>query len=172
MADRSAQILSTKLSPPLPTKPSSPTHPPPIVGRRGPSATATSPSSPSEPNAQLRLDLSTAQQERSELQAKLDRTTKDFEKLKSRSKTDIKRITQLTSELSQLSLRFRDRDEETRGKAKLLDNVQDEIVTLTLQLNLAEEEVKKLTKENQELVDRWMKRKGEEADKMNEDSRF
>lgn len=106
------------------------------------------------------------------MQAKLDRTTKDFEKLKSRSKTDIKRITQLTSELSQLSLRFRDRDEETRGKAKLLDNVQDEIVTLTLQLNLAEEEVKKLTKENQELVDRWMKRKGEEADKMNEDSRF
>jgi Autophagy protein 16 (ATG16) len=53
-----------------------------------------------------------------------------------------------------------------------LDDVQDEIVTLNLQLNMAEDEVKKLRQENQELVDRWMKRKGEEADKMNEDSRF
>jgi len=123
-------------------------------------------------HAQLRTDLGKAQQERAELQTRLDRTTKELEKNKSRSKIDGRRITQLTYELNQLSVRVRDRDEESRGKAKLLDNVQDEVVTLNLQLNMADDEVRKLRAENQELVDRWMKRKGEEADRMNEDSRF
>lgn len=107
-----------------------------------------------------------------ELQTRLDRTIKELEKLKWRSKVDSKRITQLTAELNQLSVRVRDRDEESREKAKLLDSVQDEVVTLNLQLNMAEDEVQRLRKENQELVDRWMRRKGEEADKMNQESRF
>jgi hypothetical protein len=174
MADRCAQVTSAPLSTPPASKstPSNPPAPPPVVGRRGVSTAGFSSSAAPEPHVQLRIELSNAQQERSELQARLDRSMRDLERLKARSKVDHNRITQLTSELGQLSLRFRDIDEETRGKAKLLDNVQDETVTLTLQLNLAEEEVKKLRGENQELVDRWMKRKGEEADKMNQDSRF
>jgi chromosome segregation ATPase len=167
MADRSAELATAASAAPtsVGTKPS----PPPIVGRWGTSATVTS---TSDADAQLRVDLGKAQQERADLQARLDRTMKELEKLRSRSKADNKRITQLTSELSHLSVRVRDRDEESRGKAKLLDDLQDEVVTLNLQLNMAEDEVKKLRKENQELVDRWMKSKGEEADKMNEDSRF
>lgn len=143
-----------------------------MVGRKGTSATANPPSAQPEAPAQFRVDLRKAQEERAELQARLDRTTKELEKLKSRSRIDNKRITQLTSELSQLSVRVRDRDEESRGKAKLLDNAQDEVVTLNLQLNMADDEAKRLRRENQELVDRWMKRKGEEADRMNDDSRF
>lgn len=170
VADRSAQLVAAPSSAPPPVD--SPSPPPPIVGRRGTSATATPLSALSESHTQLRIDLAKAQQERAELQARLDRTTKEVERLRSRSKIDNKRITQLTSELSQLSVRVRDRDEESRGKAKLLDNVQDEVVTLNLQLNMAEDEVKKVRKENQELVDRWMKRKGQEADRMNEDSSF
>jgi chromosome segregation ATPase len=170
MADRSAQLASAPSSDAKPVE--APTVPPPIVGRKGSGATTNPPTAQSEPDAQLRIELGKAQQERVELQARLDRATKDLEKLRSRSKVDSKRITQLTSELSQLSVRVRDRDDESRGKAKLLDNVQDELVTLNLQLNMAEDEVKRLRRENQELVDRWMKRKGEEADKMNEDSRF
>jgi hypothetical protein len=42
------------------------------------------------------------------------------------------------------------------------------MVTLNLQLNIAEEQTEKLKEENKELVDRWMARKGKEADAMND----
>lgn len=170
MADRSAQLVPTSSSSEQPIEATS--TPPSILGHKGTPSTARTPSAHSEAQAQLRVDLRKAQEERAELQIRLDRTAKELDKLKSKSKSDGKRITQLTSELGQLSVRVRDRDEESRGKAKLLDNVQDEVVTLNLQLNMAEDKVKRLREENQELVDRWMKRKGEEADRMNNDSRF
>jgi len=46
------------------------------------------------------------------------------------------------------------------------------MVSLNLQLNMAEQAKKKLQKENKELVDRWMARMGKEADAMNDASRF
>ena len=51
-------------------------------------------------------------------------------------------------------------------------DVHDETVSLTLQLNMAEEKCRKLERENKELVDRWMARMGEEADALNNASRF
>jgi hypothetical protein len=51
-------------------------------------------------------------------------------------------------------------------------NVQDELASLNLQLNMAEDRSSKLQRENKELVDRWMARMGQEADAMNEASRF
>lgn len=170
MADRSAQLATASLSTEQPIE-ATPT-PPSILSRIGTPSTARAPSTQSEAQVQLRVDLRKAQEERAELQIRLDRTTKELDKLKLKSRSDGKRMTQLTSELGQLSVRMRDRDEESRGKAKLLDNVQDEVVTLNLQLNMAEDKVKRLREENKELVDRWMKRKGEEADRMNNDSRF
>lgn len=59
-----------------------------------------------------------------------------------------------------------------RGKARLLENVQDENATLNLELIQAEGEVKRVKKENEELVERWVKRMGKEADKMNEEGGF
>ena len=43
---------------------------------------------------------------------------------------------------------------------------------MTLQLNMAEDQVQKLTKENEDLVARWMARMGKEANAMNEASKF
>ena len=40
-------------------------------------------------------------------------------------------------------------------------------MALTMELNLTEQKNKRITAENKELVDRWMKRMGEEADAMN-----
>lgn len=68
--------------------------------------------------------------------------------------------------------KLRDRDEELKGKGRLVEQAQDEMVALGLQLNVAEEQKDKLTRENQELVDRWMKRMGEEAERVNRDSRW
>jgi len=127
---------------------------------------------PTESLLQIRQDLSNAQQERGDLQTKLSAVTKELEALKAKSKVDTKRITQLSAGVTQMTVRLRDRDEELRGKAKLVEDVQDEMVTLNLQLNMAEEKTDKLKKENQELVDRWMARMGKEADAMNDKSQF
>lgn len=85
---------------------------------------------------------------------------------------DNKKLAQLTAHVSQLTIKLRDREEELKGKAKLIEDVQDENVTLNLQLNVMEEQSKKLKKENQDLVDRWMARMGKEADLMNEEHKF
>lgn len=121
---------------------------------------------------QLRQDLSKAQTERADLQARLDTALRDLETLKAKARADNKRVTQLNASVSQLTVKVRDREEELRGKAKLIENVQDENVTLNLQLNVLEEQSAKLKKENQELVDRWMARMGKEADRMNAEGKF
>jgi Autophagy protein 16 (ATG16) len=53
-----------------------------------------------------------------------------------------------------------------------VQNVQDELASLNLQLNMAEEKSSKLQNENKELIDRWMARVGKEADAMNDASKF
>ena len=131
-----------------------------------------SPNSAATQLAQLRQDLSKAQQERADLQTRLDAALRELETSKGKAKVDNKRITQLSASVSQLTIKLRDREEELRGKAKLIEDVQDESVTLNLQLNMAEAQADKLKKENQELVDRWMARMGKEADRMNEASKF
>lgn len=46
-------------------------------------------------------------------------------------------------------------------------DVQDELIALNLQLNVAEQQRDKIKKENKDLVDRWMRRMGQEAEAMN-----
>ncbi|KAL1999994.1 hypothetical protein VTN02DRAFT_3709 [Thermoascus thermophilus] len=122
--------------------------------------------------AAARADLATAQRSRAELEDRLSRTTAELEKLQKKSTQDGRRIAALESERTHLQMRLKDRDEELRGKAKLLNSVQDELASLNLQLNMAEDRSSRLQRENQELVDRWMARVGKEADAMNEASRF
>lgn len=140
--------------------------------------------------AKIRHDLGEAQRSRGLIESRLHSVIEEFNKLKTQSSLDIKCISDLTKERLTLTTGMRDRDEELRGKAKLLEvrpherlsertrslmclqNVHDETVSLTLQLNMAEEQSQKLRRENRELVDRWMKRMGQEADAMNEESRF
>ncbi|RMD40766.1 hypothetical protein DV735_g4354, partial [Chaetothyriales sp. CBS 134920] len=128
------------------------------------------PESPSV--AEMRLDLARAQQERSELQRRLDLLTSDLDSLKTKSRKEAKKLVQTSAQVVHLTTKLRDRDEELKGKAKLVEQVQDENVTLNLQLNVAEENAQKLKEENQELIDRWMARMGKEAERMNEESKF
>lgn len=71
-----------------------------------------------------------------------------------------------------LERRVRDRDEEIKGKARLVEEVQDEMVSLNLQLNMAEQRSERLEVENKQLVDRWMERMGREVEEMNERSKW
>ncbi|GIJ86146.1 autophagy protein 16, interacts with Atg12p-Atg5p [Aspergillus pseudoviridinutans] len=129
---------------------------------------------PSVPDilAATRADLSEAQRARSELQARLTELSTELEKLRKRSTQDGRRIHTLESEVTHLQMRVKDRDEELKGKAKLLEDFQDELATLNLQLNMAEERSGRLQRENQELIDRWMARIGREAEAMNDASKF
>ena len=71
--------------------------------------------------AKVRQDLREAQRSRSLLEAKLQTLTEELNKLKVQSTLDSKRINDLTKEKAALTTGMRDRDEELRGKAKLLE---------------------------------------------------
>jgi len=164
LADRSVQAVATATQQIRPEIPTASKRPGP-----GPLEAA---QSLQETLAAVRSDLTAAQQSRTELQDRLSRTAAELEKLKKKSIQDGRRITALEGERTHLQMRLKDRDEELRGKAKLLDSVQDELASLNLQLNMSEEKSNRLQKENQELIDRWMARMGREAEAMNNASKF
>jgi len=127
---------------------------------------------PKDDAATIRQNLIEAQRNRAELQTRLDSVTTELDKLRSQSKIENQRFAELTKERATLIQKLRDRDEELRGKAKLLEEVQDENLSLTIELNAKEALNKKLEKENRELVDRWMAQKAREAEDMNAKHRF
>jgi len=179
LGDANAALQAKLRQAPAAEEPGSAVSPPPSVVGRGllqfTSSAATATATATEhanAMAQLRQDLAKSQHERGDLQTRLDTALKELEILKGRGKVDGRRMHQLNASLSQLTVKLKDREEELRGKAKLIENVQDENVTLNLQLNMVEEQSGKLKKENKELVDRWMARMGKEADRMNEEHKF
>lgn len=84
----------------------------------------------------------------------------------------MRQVDVLSREKRDLERRLRDREEEVRQKQRLVENVHDEMAGLNLELNMAEEKAAKLKGENDELVERWMTKKKEEAEKMNSESRW
>ena len=87
-------------------------------------------------------------------------------------KASTSQISGFARQRTDLERKVRDREEEIKGKSRLVIEAQDEMVALEMQLNMAEQRSEKLEGENRELLDRWMKRKGEEAESMNRDSRW
>ncbi|KAL8371265.1 hypothetical protein RB595_001213 [Gaeumannomyces hyphopodioides] len=141
---------------------------PPIPASSRRDAVAAGPAAASDPSvARLRLELAEALRAQGLLQSRVKTAEGELERLRSRTSDDAKAIRQLTSERNVLATKVRDRDEELRGKSKLVENVQDELLALTLQLNVTEQKKAKVEAENKELVERWMKRKGQEAEALN-----
>lgn len=120
----------------------------------------------------LRADLAVTQKARTSLQSQVEELTASLSTLDAQNKTSSTHITQLTRAKTEAERRLRDLEEELRGKDRLVEQAQDEMVAQGLQMNMAEQRAEKLEKENKELVDRWMKRMGEEADRVNRDSKW
>lgn len=120
----------------------------------------------------LRSDLAATQKARAALQAQVEEFTSSIKALEAQNRASAGQIAQLTRQKTDAERKLRDRDEEIRGKSKLVTEAQDEMVALSLQLNMAEQQSEKLQKDNKELLDRWMSSKREEADRMNRDSRW
>lgn len=116
----------------------------------------------------MRSDLAATQRTRSELETRLNTATTELAALKATDSLQKQKIAQLEKVRVNLERRGKDRVDELRGKGKFVEDIQDEMVALTLQLNMAEQEKEKLKKENEDLTRRWVKKMEEEASRMND----
>lgn len=117
--------------------------------------------------AQLRADLAEALRARGVADARLRAADADLARLRARARDDARSLCDLAADRAALALRVNDREHELREKRKLLEEVQDEMITLNLQVSVAGKERDRVTRENKELVDRWVRRMAQEADAMN-----
>ncbi|KAI1484693.1 autophagy protein 16 [Biscogniauxia mediterranea] len=157
LADRIAALEAEKAL----LQASQTSKPPPSAA----AAAETDPTATADPR--MRLDLAEALRSKGQLQSKLRAAEDELQKLRSKTRADAKRIADLIAERNALTSKLKDRNEELVGKNKLLKDVQDDNLTLNIQLDVTEQKAARVQAENKELVDRWMKRMGHEADAMN-----
>ncbi|KAG6168467.1 autophagy protein 16, interacts with Atg12p-Atg5p [Claviceps purpurea] len=117
--------------------------------------------------AQLRLDLAESLRSKGVTEGRLRAAEEELSKLRTKTKNDARSLKALSTERALLTTRLKDREHELREKRKLLEDVQDEMITLNLQMSMAEKERDKVKRENKELVERWMARMAQEAEAMN-----
>lgn len=120
----------------------------------------------------LRLDLSSTQRARAQLQTRVDALTTQLSALRSTQSASTASIAALGKQKAELERKLRDREEELRVKGRLVVQAQDEQVALELQLHFAEKRERETKRENEELVARWVKMKGEVVDKVNRESKW
>lgn len=150
------QAASSSSSPPT-TKPPLPSS----------SSTDENNNVPHQQHLRLRADLATALRQAAHLDARLRKTTAEQAHLGAQAKAQARQLQAATAERDALRVRVRDQGEELRIKAQLLGQVQDDVLALEMQLNVAEQQKAKIAAENKQLIERWMRRAREEADSMN-----
>ena len=117
--------------------------------------------------AQVRYELAEALRAKGVTDARLRTAEEELGKLRIKTKSDATALKKMEAERNSLRRRLNDLQHEANAKRQHHEGFQDEIVALNLQLAMADKEVAKVKKENKELIDRWMKRMGQEADAMN-----
>ncbi|KAK3955277.1 autophagy-related protein 16 [Pseudoneurospora amorphoporcata] len=117
--------------------------------------------------ARLRVDLAEALRAKGDFQRRLNVVEEELVRLRTKTTTDNKTIQTLTTERKTLTIKLRDREEELRAKSKMLADVQDELQVLNTHLDLVEKRRSEMEAENKQLVARFMKRVGQEAEAMN-----
>ncbi|KAK9256200.1 autophagy-related protein 16 [Lipomyces tetrasporus] len=122
--------------------------------------------------ARLRSELESLYNHHNTSQSKIENLEAETEKLKHYNARIVAEFEKLQLEKKRLETRLKNRDEEYRERNKSVQILQDEILTYQIQLNVAEDNVNKLEKENRELVNRWMERVSREAEKLNDANAF
>lgn len=124
---------------------------------------------PSGPNLNsLRADLAAAQKARTALEQEMA----SLSKLKQESAVQAQLLDTRQKEVLALQRKVNDRNAEVAEGKRMIEEAHDEMLSLNLQFNMAEQKAEKLDRENKELVSRWMKKMGEEADRMNDQSKW
>ncbi|KAK4177455.1 autophagy-related protein 16 [Triangularia setosa] len=127
----------------------------------------TPPSDDTPTITRLRLDLAEALRSKSQFQSRLQKSDDELARLRAKTTADVKALQDLTSQHRTLSRKLRDREEELRVKNKLVADVQDELAVLNMQLDQVEKQRAKQEVEYKQLLDRYMRRIGQEAEAMN-----
>ncbi|KAB5558625.1 autophagy-related protein 16 [Coniochaeta sp. 2T2.1] len=120
-----------------------------------------------KPLSRLRQDLAESLRQKGQLQTRLKAAEDELSRLRAQTLTDRNAIRGLEAERKSLTRKLRDREDELREKQKLVANVQDEMTVLNMELTVAVREKNKAQDETKVLVDRWMRRMGQEAEEMN-----
>lgn len=115
----------------------------------------------------MRADLAEALRQKSSLESRLRKATAERDALQATQRAQSRAVRDLSGERDALRLRVGDQAEELRGKKQMLEQVQDEVLALELQLNVAEQQKTQVAAENKQLIERWMRRARQEADDMN-----
>ncbi|KAF3908505.1 hypothetical protein ABW21_db0205298 [Orbilia brochopaga] len=120
----------------------------------------------------LRSDLATSQRDRTTLQNQLTTTSTALTTIQRSSAANLRELDKVKNERYGLEQKLRARDDESKLNRKMVENLQDEIIALNIQLNIGEQAKARLKGENEELIARWMALKRDEADAMNNNSKF
>lgn len=144
-----------------------PTNTQKTTSKDTPTTTAAAAAAADPTQSRLRADLAEALRQKSSLEARLRKATGERDALQATQRSQSRSLRELTGERDALRLRVGDQAEELRGKKQMLEQVQDEVLTLELQLNVAEQQKAKIAAENKQLIERWMRRARQEADDMN-----
>lgn len=115
----------------------------------------------------MREQLAASHKTRAELEAKLSALTVSVSTFQSTDADQKRRIAFLEKKVEILERKVRDLGDEHKGKRKLVEDVQDEMVMMQLELNMAKKDKEKLNKENAELTRRWVEKMEQEAQAMN-----
>ncbi|KAH7402959.1 autophagy-related protein 16 [Pyrenochaeta sp. MPI-SDFR-AT-0127] len=171
LADRTAALANqgsaaAEEAAPSPSVSTKALHPGTTKGKGQGQLTTTNVSLPST-ITQLRSELASTQRTRGDLESQLSILTAELSALKATDTQQKQRIEQLEKVRAALERRGRDRADELKGKGRFVEEVQDEMVALNLQLNMAEQEKERLKKENDDLTRRWVQKMEDEARKMN-----
>jgi len=147
-------------------QPSTPTGKP-TKGSPAPTPPAGQPADDTPVVARLRLDLAEALRAKGQFQQRLQTAEEELNRLRTKTSADSKALRELTAERRILTIKLRDREDEIRVKNKLVADVQDELAVLNMQLDMVEKKRAEKEAENKQLVERFMKRVGQEAEAMN-----
>ncbi|KAF3930551.1 hypothetical protein ABW19_dt0202923 [Dactylella cylindrospora] len=120
----------------------------------------------------LRTDLTASQRDRTTLQTQLTTATTHLSQLQKSSTANLRELDKVKNERYHLEQKLKQKEDESKVNRKMIEDLQDEILALNIQLDIADEAKKRLKGENEELISRWMALKREEADAMNNNSRF
>ncbi|POR34709.1 Autophagy protein 16 [Tolypocladium paradoxum] len=113
--------------------------------------------------AQLRVDFVESLRSKGVTETRLRAAEDELARLRTKAKEDGRTSCERSGSCS----RQADSSKPNLVPLTPVQQVQDEMITLNLQVAMAEKERDKAKKENKELVDRWMKRMGQEAEAMN-----
>jgi chromosome segregation ATPase len=116
--------------------------------------------------AQLRQQLADAQKARALLETEVAK----LPGLQTSNASQARQLMTLEKEILFLKRKLADREEEIREKQKLAERVQDEMISMNLEVEMAEQRAEQLRKDNEELVERWMREMGNRADNKNKES--